>query len=67
METCRACAGQISDAVLAYPGPERKTSTGTLAIGGGARFPNGDEAQVGCAKALVGRTGIYNSRARSLA
>lgn len=65
--TYRACAEQISDAVLAHLGLSRKASTKELPIGGGRDFPRGDAAQNAWGDDLAKRTGIAADRARTLA
>lgn len=62
--TFRAFGEQAADAVLAELGHERRTSTLTLAIGGGADFPPEEGA---LETALAAHHGIEPARARHLA
>lgn len=56
--TYRACAAQITDAVLTQLGATRAEDTKALAIGGGAGFPRDPEGQRRMALDLAARSGL---------
>ena len=63
--TFRAFAEQVCDKVLARLGRSRNQSTETLAIGGGADFPEGDGRAAWLSR-LVEKTGVAPDRAEAL-
>lgn len=64
--TYRACAEQISDAVLARLGRKRLETTLKRAIGGGAGLDGSEAAMSRLADGIVRRTGIDPARAAKL-
>ncbi len=65
--TYRACAEQVTDAVLRHLGAPRLASTRTVAIGGGRDFPRSDDAQAAWARDCSAETGVTVERAAALA
>ena len=64
--TYRACAAQITDAVLAEIGAARAEDTKALPIGGGAGFPRGAEGRRRLTSDLAAESGLTEARADQL-